>query len=172
MSNELMAISLLDEASEVVREEAGLEQRTPDLGGEGVHAIDERMFALADRLQASQPELPPLPKTGALPTLLIVIFVAALLFIATVVLARDQDVLPALLVGQGTIFTALTGVAAYLATTHSVAVKAYNERAGEWMRTDAVIRILREMSRGRELSPERMLALLDSLKAAFPSQTS
>lgn len=172
MNDELVAISVLDEASEAVRKETGLNRHAPDLGGEGSPAMDERLFALADKLQASQPELPPLPKTGALTTLLIVIFVAALLFFATVVLVHDQNVLPALLVGQGTIFTALTGVAAYLARTHNVAVKAYNERAEEWMRTDAVTRILREMSRGRELSPEMTLALLESLRASFPSRTS
>lgn len=166
------AINVLDEAWEAARREAGLELHRPDLGGQDVTAIDERLFSLADKLQAAQQELPPLPKTGALLTLLIVIFVAALLFIATLLLAQDQEFLPALLVGQGTIFTALTGVAAYLARTHNVAVKAYNERADEWMRTDAVIRILREMSRGRELSAEMILALLDSLRAAFPSQTS
>lgn len=117
--------------SPYVREEAGVERRSPDLGSEGAAKLDERLFAIADNIAVTQPNLPPLTKSGILTTLLIIVFVAALLFLVTLLIAHDQDYLPALPVGQGTIFTALTGVAAFLARTQNASVKAYNERAAE-----------------------------------------
>lgn len=161
------ARTVLRAASDAVRREANIEDPRAHLGeGDG----DARLIDIADRVAATQAELPPIPKTGALRTLLVVIFLAAFLFLATLLLAHDKPFIEALLVGQGGVLTVLTGLASYMAFTHKAAVDAYNARAADWLRTDAVVRVMREMSRGKPLEAEATAKLFDALRAVYPSR--
>lgn len=158
----------LEVTANKIREDAGLERGAPmDLGGEGL-AVDANLLDLADRLNETKGSLPAPPKSGALYTLLVIVLVVAVLFLVTLFVAQNNPNLTTLLVGQGTIFTALTALATYMARTHNASMKAYNERASEWMRTDAVIRITREMARGQKLPPQTMLDLLKAFESVYP----
>lgn len=165
------ARAVLRAASDAVRREAGIDHPRAHLGHQGGEAeVDARLMDVAERVAATQAELPPIPQTGALRILLIVIFLAALLFLVTLMVARNEPFIEPLLVGQGGVFTALTGLASYMALIHKSAVDAYNARAADWIRTDAVVRVMREMSRGKPLDPEATAKLLDALRAVFPSR--
>lgn len=157
---------LLRDAAETVRRSAGL-ANTPAHFGSGA-AADTAMLDVADRIAATHGEPPPIPRAGTLYAMLIVIFFVAVVFVLTLIIAHDTSYITSLLVGEGTIFTALTGLATYLAKTHNAAVVAYDERVANWLRTEAVIRVIREMSRGGQLEAEVLAKLLDSLGSLFP----
>lgn len=158
---------LLIEAAEKYRREFGLPEVSPDLGGGGGGGdVDSRLRDIADRVAATQDGPPVFPETRTLQVMLIVIFIAAVVFVVTLVIAHDKPYVTTLLVGEGTIFTALTGIAAYMATTHDTAVKAYCRRAEQWQRMDAVVRIMKEMSRGLPNDPMVMIKVLEASSAA------
>lgn len=151
-----------------IREAAGLERGAAMNLGADAASIDTELLDLADRLNDTKGAFPAAPKSGSLYTLLIIVLIVSILFLVTLFVAQDNPNLSTLLVGQGTIFTALTALATYMARTHKASMTAYNERAAEWMRTDAIIRITREMARGQKLPPQTMLDLLKAFAAVYP----
>ena len=129
---------------------------------------NNRLSELADTLEGENKSIPPLPKTRNLLALLIIVFITSLLFLATLYFAKDYPNLYKLLLGEGAFFTALITLAVHIARANNASLVSYDRRAAEWLRTDAIIRTLREMTYSKELSPKAMIDLLDALLAIYP----
>ena len=151
-----------------IRTDAGLElSRGMDLGIKG-YTTNSQFSELADILKNQNSSIPPLPRTRNLFVLLVIILATGLLLLGTIYLARDYSNLNALLASEGTVFTALLALATHMARAHNASIESYDKRAAEWLRTDAIIRTLREMTRGEQLSAKAMVDLLDALSAIYP----
>ena len=173
-NNENTVVGILEDASKAIRNEHKIDSdlKAPNMGGnatKGASVSDTQLTTIASQLASSRGDVPPIPKTGMLFAMLIVIFVAAALFIFTLLFVVDSNLRTQLIIGEGTVFMALIVLATILAKAQSAAVRAYNERAAEWVRADAVFKIVSEMGRGKELTPEIVVALLDSLGTIFPT---
>lgn len=158
--------SLLFDAAQDVRLGAGLSIAPAHLGGKAT--VDTKLLEIAKEIADVHGEPPQIPRTGALIAMVIVIAVAAIVFLLALYIARDESYVTSLLVGEGTIIAGLVALAAKLAMIYRDLLAAYHERAASWQRTDAVIRVMREMSRGGPLPPEELVKLLDSLGSLFP----
>src|SRR4051812_10819276 len=86
---------------------------------------DGELDELASRLSQAVGFAPNPPGERPLLIVLTIVVVDALLFVVTVALLKNNDKLVAILVGQGTIFAALSGLALFIAKSHFSARRDY-----------------------------------------------
>ena len=94
---------LLIEAADSVRNEHGIHRQPSDFGSDA--DADIGLMKLAAKIEETKGQPISPPKSGTLRTMLIIIFVAAVMFLITLIIAQDKPYITTLLVGQGTIIT-------------------------------------------------------------------